>query len=163
MSAVTGEPIALESPRERSEWIELGASLFGYLRRNRALLIGFCFLLALILFVVIGRFTVDTEEARPLSVGSLDPPSRELPFGSDKQGRNLYAVMVVGTPLTLRIGLIAGILGVTIGATIAFIAAYYGGIVDSVIRVVVDVGLTIPGLLILITLAMRVQGGLTVN
>jgi peptide/nickel transport system permease protein len=163
MSAVTGEPIAVESPRARSEWVERGASLLGYLRRNRALLIGFCFLLALILFVVIGYFTVDTEEARPLSVGSLDPPSRELPFGSDKQGRNLYAVMVVGTPLTLRIGLIAGFLGVTIGATIAFIAAYYGGIVDSVIRVIVDVGLTIPGLLILITLAMRVQGGLTVN
>jgi peptide/nickel transport system permease protein len=70
---------------------------------------------------------------------------------------------VVGTPLTLRIGLIAGILGVSVGATIAFIAAYYGGVVDNVLKVIVDVGLTIPGLLILITLAMRVQNGLTVN
>lgn len=163
MSAATGQPIALETPLERSEWAERGASLSGYLRRNRALGIGFFLLLALLLFVVIGHFTVDTEEARPLSVGSLDRPSRDLPFGSDKQGRNLYAVMVVGTPLTLRIGLIAGILGVTIGSMIAFVAAYYGGVVDSVLRVIVDVGLTIPGLLILITLAMRVRGGLTVN
>jgi peptide/nickel transport system permease protein len=163
MSAVAGEPIALDALRERSEWAERGTSLFGYLRRNRALLIGFLLLLGILLFVVIGHLTVDTEEARPLSVGSLDPPSRELPFGSDKQGRNLYAVMVVGTPLTLRIGLIAGILGVSIGATIAFFAAYYGGVVDSVLRVIVDVGLTIPGLLILITLAMRVPNGLTVN
>jgi peptide/nickel transport system permease protein len=163
MSVAVGERSVLEPPRERSAWAEAGASLFGYVRRNRALLIGFLFLLALFLFVVIGHLTVDTEEARPLSVGSLDPPSRELPFGSDKQGRNLYAVMVVGTPLTFRIGLIAGVIGVTVGTIVAFVSAYYGGIVDAIVRVIVDVGLTIPGLLILVTLAMRVRGGLSVN
>ena len=61
--------------------------------------------------------------------------------------------MVEGTPLTLRIGLLAGVIGVAIGATLAFISGYYGGCVDNVIRVIVDVGLTIPGLLILIIIA----------
>src|SRR3712207_1513080 len=70
----------------------------GYLRRNPALLIGILFLTVLLAFVVIGHFTVDTSEARPLSRRTLQPPSRELPFGTDKQGRNLYAVMVTGTP-----------------------------------------------------------------
>ncbi len=70
----------------------------GYVRRNPALLIGSLFLLALLLFVVIGHFTVNTIDARPLSVRTLQSPSRELPFGSDKQGRNLYAVMVTGKP-----------------------------------------------------------------
>src|SRR5215212_7436674 len=135
----------------------------GYLRRNRPLLVGFIFLLVLVLFVGIGHLTVDTEAARPLSVRTLQPPSRELPFGSDKQGRNLYAVMVEGTPLTLRIGLLAGVIGVVIGATLAFVSGYYGGLLDSVIRLVVDVGLTIPGLLVLIIIAMRVRGGLTVD
>jgi peptide/nickel transport system permease protein len=135
----------------------------GYLRRNPALLIGLLILSALLAFVVIGHLTVNVIESRPLSVMPLQPPSRELPFGSDKQGRNLYAVMVEGTPLTLRIGLFAGVLGVAIGATLAFVSGYYGGVIDNVIRVVVDVGLTIPGLLILITLGMRVREGLTVN
>jgi peptide/nickel transport system permease protein len=71
--------------------------------------------------------------------------------------------MVEGTPLTLRVGLLAGVIGVALGATLAFIAGYYGGWIDSVIRVVVDVGLTIPGLLILIIIGMRVRGGLTVD
>ncbi len=93
----------------------------------------------------------------------MQSPSLALPFGSDKQGRNLYAVMVEGTPLTLRIGLLAGVIGVTIGAIMGLIAGYYGGWVDNVIRVIVDVGLTIPGLLILIIIAMRVRGGLTVD
>ena len=135
----------------------------GYLRRNPALLIGLLILSALLAFVVIGHLTVNVVESRPLSVMPLQPPSRDLPFGSDKQGRNLYAVMVEGTPLTLRIGLFAGVLGVAIGATLAFVSGYYGGVIDNVIRVVVDVGLTIPGLLILITLGMRVREGLTVN
>jgi peptide/nickel transport system permease protein len=135
----------------------------GYLRRNPALLIGILFLFSLLLFVVIGHFTVDVAEARPLSVMPLQPPSRDLPFGSDKQGRNLYAVMVVGTPLTLRIGLFAGIVGIVVGATLAFISGYYGGIVDNIIKGIVDVGLTIPGLLILIIIGMNVRGGLNVN
>lgn len=138
-------------------------SVLGYLRRNPSLGIGFFLLFVLLLFVVVGHFTVDRTQYRPLSTRPLLAPSRELPFGSDKQGRNLYAVMVEGTPLTLRIGLLAGVVGVAIGAILGFIAGYYGGWVDSVISVIVDVGLTIPGLLVLIIIAMRVRGGLTVN
>jgi peptide/nickel transport system permease protein len=134
-----------------------------YLRRNPSLGVGLLLLFALLLFVVIGHFTVDLTQYRPLSTRPLQPPSRALPFGSDKQGRNLYAVMVEGTPLTLRIGLLAGVIGVALGAMLAFISGYYGGVIDAVIRVIVDVGLTIPGLLILIIIAMRVRGGLTVD
>ncbi len=138
-------------------------SVVRYLGRNRSLLVGLGLLLTLLLFVVIGRIIVDTGEANPLSVGSLDPPSRELPFGSDKQGRNLFAVMVVGTPLTFRLGLIAGVIGLTVGAIVGFVAGYYGGIVDDILKVLIDVGLTIPGLLILIIIAMNTKAGLTVN
>ena len=154
----TPEPRQAEATRGES-----ARATLGYLRRNPSLGIGFFLLLTLLLFVVIGHFTVDTIQFRPLSTRPLQPPSWELPFGSDKQGRNLYAVMVEGTPLTLRIGLLAGVIGVTIGATLAFVSGYYGGAVDNVIRVIVDVGLTIPGLLILIIIAMRVRGGLTVD
>jgi peptide/nickel transport system permease protein len=65
--------------------------------------------------------------------------------------------MVAGTPLTLRIGIIAAFLGVGVGAMLAFIAAYYGGIVDTVIRTVVDTGMTIPGLMLLIVIVMSLK------
>jgi peptide/nickel transport system permease protein len=117
----------------------------------------------LFLSSAIGSLFVDLEEARPISVAPLQPPSWELPFGSDKQGRNLFAVMVAGTPLTLRIGLIAGFIGVGFGGLLAFVSAYYGGWVDTLIRGIVDVGLTIPGLMVLIVVAMMVQSGLSVE
>ncbi len=139
-------PVVDERPEAAAPG-RVGNPTVGYLRRNPALPIGLGFLAALLLFVVVGHLLVDPNQARPLSVRPLQPPSWELPFGTDKQGRNLFAVMVVGTPLTLRIGLVAGIVGVGVGGALAFVA----------------VGLTIPGLLILIIIGMNVRGGMTVN
>jgi peptide/nickel transport system permease protein len=134
-----------------------------YLRRNPSLALGIALLGALVLFVSLGHLVIDSEDARPLSVPTLRPPSWDYPFGTDRQGRDLLAVMVVGTPLTLRIGFVAGILGVGLGTFLAFVAAYYRGLVDTVIRAVADIGLTVPGLLVLIIIAVSIKGTLTVN
>jgi peptide/nickel transport system permease protein len=134
-----------------------------YLGRNLSLVVGAALLLLLALFVIIGQFVVDVDLARPLSVRPLQPPSSRYPFGTDRQGRDLLAVMVAGTPMTLRIGFIAGILGVAIGTVLAFVAAYYRGMVDTVIRGIADIGLTVPGLLVLIIIAVSIRGSLTVN
>ena len=95
-----------------------------YIRRNPSLAAGIALLAALGLFILSGYLLVDTENARPLSVPALRPPSSDYPFGTDRQGRDLLAVMVAGTPLTLRIGFIAGFLGVGLGTVLAFIGAY---------------------------------------
>ena len=135
----------------------------GYLRRNLSLAVGIVLLSALGLFVVIGHLVVDTSKSRPLSAPAVQAPSIAYPFGTDRQGRDLFATMVAGTPLTLRIGFIAGLLGVGIGTILGFVSAYYGGRLDAVIRGVVDIGLTVPGLLVLILIAVSLRRGLTVN
>ncbi len=135
----------------------------GYVRRNGSLAVGIVLLLALALFVGIGHLVVDTSKSRPLSAPALRSPSVEHPFGTDRQGRDLLATMVAGTPLTLRIGFIAGFLGVGIGSVLGFVSAYYRGTVDTIIRSIVDIGLTVPGLLVLIIIAVSVKKGLTVD
>ncbi len=137
--------------------------LIHYITRNSSLLVGTLLLLALMLFVGIGSLLVDTESARALSVPVLQPPSWEFPFGTDRTGRDLFAVMVVGTPLTMRIGFIAGFLGVGIGSVLGFTAAFYRGLTDTVIRSIADIGLTVPSLLVLILIAVSIRGSLTVN
>jgi peptide/nickel transport system permease protein len=134
-----------------------------YLRRNPSLAVGIVLLSALGLFVIIGHVVVDTSKSRPLSAPAVQAPSIAHPFGTDRQGRDLLATMVAGTPLTLRIGFIAGLLGVGIGAILGFVSAYYRGGLDAVIRGVVDIGLTVPGLLVLILIAVSLRRGLTVN
>jgi peptide/nickel transport system permease protein len=134
-----------------------------YGQRNLSLVVGIVLLLVLVLFVALGHVFVDTSKARPLSAPALQPPSLEYPFGTDRQGRDLLATMVAGTPLTLRIGFIAGFLGVGIGSILAFVAAYYRGALDAVIRGIADIGLTVPGLLVLIIIAVSIKESLTVN
>src|SRR5215510_16136242 len=99
-----------------------------YVRRNVSLAVGIVLLMALALFVGVGNLVVDTSKSRPLSAPAVRPPSAEHPLGTDRQGRDLLATMVAGTPLTLRIGFIAGVLGVSVGSILAFAAAYYRGI-----------------------------------
>jgi peptide/nickel transport system permease protein len=52
---------------------------------------------------------------------------------------------------------------VGIGSILGFVSAYYRGPVDTIIRGIVDIGLTVPGLLVLIIIAMSVKQGLTVD
>jgi peptide/nickel transport system permease protein len=134
-----------------------------YIRRNLSLVVGVILLLMLGFFVGIGHIVVDTNKARALSAPAVRPPSLQYPFGTDRQGRDLLAAMVAGTPLTLRIGFIAGLLGIGIGSILGFTSAYYRGKVDTLIRGIVDVGLTVPGLLVLIIIAVSLKGGLTVD
>jgi peptide/nickel transport system permease protein len=131
-------------------------------------------ILGLLLFAVIGAMVYDTEKYRPLSSlpgrppSWVDPMTRDVdpwayPLGTDNQGRDLMAVMIAGTPLTVRIGLLAGLIGLGIGTVLAFTSAFYGGWFDALVRGVVDIGLTIPGLVILILIAVSFKGGLTVD
>jgi peptide/nickel transport system permease protein len=138
-------------------------SIGRYLRRNPALVTGLVLLVALFLFALIGSYITNPKHAQPLAARPLLKPSADYPFGTDKLGRDLFAAVVAGIPLTFRIGVIAGLIGLGVGTVLGFVSAYYGGWVDTLIRGVVDVGLTIPGLMVLLILAISFSGHLGVN
>ena len=163
-TTITQEQALSELPATGGRLPALATGAFRYMRRNPELLVGLCLLLALLAFVVIGHVLVDLDKARPLSTRALQPPSSSLPFGSDKQGRNLLAVMIVGTPQTIEIGITAGVIGVTIGTEnrLKRYQDVFSLSSDVLIRGFVDIGLTIPGLMVLVTLAMNVRGGLSI-
>ena len=134
-----------------------------YLGRNRQLLFGLTLLGLLALFVILGHLFYDVNKYRPLSVLPGRPPSAEFPLGTDSQGRDILAVMIAGTPLSIYMGLVAGFLGVAVGTLLAFAGAYYGGWLDALVRGVVDVGLTIPTFLVLIIVAISIHSAMTIE
>ena len=91
------------------------------------------------------------------------PPDVEFPFGTDADGRDLFAVLVYGTLLTLKVGVVAGLVGVAMGTTIAFLATYRGGWVDAGVRVLVDVLITIPTLLVLVVVASAIRTSMSTS
>lgn len=143
--------------------MERARTFRAYLRRNPTLIVGFILLIGLISIGVIGPLFVDTAQAQPATVLPDQHPSRAYPIGTDDQGRNLLAVVVVGLPLTMRMGFIAGTVGVGIGIILGFTAGYLGGAVDNVIRTAADILLTVPGLVVLIIIASTIKGSITVE
>ena len=129
-----------------------------YCRRNPGLVVGLFLILALISIGVVGPHFVDVRNNAPTSTIPDQPPSRELPLGSDDQGRDMLAVLISGVPLTLRVGFIAGSVGLMIGVVLGFLSGYRGGALDTGVRLVVDTLLTVPGLLVLIIIANSIKG-----
>ncbi|MEZ4631368.1 MAG: ABC transporter permease [Deinococcales bacterium] len=133
---------------------------------NPKLLIG-VFLIFLILGgAFIGRFLWDTDLALVGSSPLKKPPvgfshttlrgtsvgTMEHPLGTDGDGRDMLAVMIVGAPRTLAIGFIAALAGMGIGILLGFTAGFMGGRVDDIIRIASDTTITIPSILVLIVI-----------
>ncbi|MCC6169179.1 MAG: ABC transporter permease [Caldilineaceae bacterium] len=131
--------------------------VLGFLGENWTFTLGLSLLLALYLFGVIGGLFIDPDMAdmgaNPLNL----PPSREHPLGTEGFGRDMYTLMVIGIPNTFRIGLLAGSVGVLLGALIGLIAGYYKGWLDTIFSSFADVMLVIPALAILITVSAYVR------
>ncbi len=136
----------------------------GYFKRigrfannNIKLTAGLAMVLIVVLFGYAGPVFVDMANTEVGSVTQSLPPNSENLLGTDAMGRDMLAWLIEATPASLRVGLLAGALGVAFGVTIALIGGYYGGFVDNVLRTLTDVMLTIPGLLVLIVLASAVR------
>jgi peptide/nickel transport system permease protein len=134
-----------------------------YLRRNPSLVAGLVLILGLLLVGVVGPAFVDVRNAEPASVIPDQEPSADYPIGTDDHGRDLLAVLVAGIPLTLRVGFLAGTVGLVIGATLGLVAGYRGGMVDAVVRTLVDTMLTVPSLLVLIIIADSIKEVISIN
>lgn len=160
MTVASNTAIAAEAPVRTGR----ASGFLRYVRRNPTLAIGLVLFIALLLFVTVGRTTINlAKDPYPLSSPASKPPSAQYPFGTDAQGRNLWAVMVVGTGLTLQIGLTAAIVAITIGTIVGFVSAYYGGVLDTILRWVIDVLLTIPSLIILVVVASMIKSYLSIG
>jgi peptide/nickel transport system permease protein len=127
-------------------------------RDNRTLLVGIALVSIVLLFGVVGSFFVTRAQADVGAGRPARPPSFEHLLGTDQQGRDVLANLVFGTPATLKIGLIAGTIGVGFGTLLGLTAGYAGGTVDAVIRLCIDVFLTIPSLMVLVVVASMLSG-----
>jgi peptide/nickel transport system permease protein len=132
-------------------------------RNHPQLVAGLAVVFVVVAFGPVGSLFVDTDLSRVGSAPANLTPTVDHLLGTDAAGRDLLAVMVAGTPLTLWVGFVAGVVGLGIGTILGFVAGYFGGWIDTVIRGAADVLMTIPGLLFLVVLATSLHTTVTVN
>ena len=92
----------------------------------------------------------DTRLMRP---ASLRPPSLSHLLGTDPLGRDVLSQLMHSARSEFLLGLLAAVVTVTIGTTVGAAAAYYGGVVDTILMRFADLMVMMPGISILIVLS----------
>ncbi len=87
-------------------------------------------------------------------------PSIAHPFGTDGYGRDVFSRVIYGTRYALFLGIVIIGIQMIIGVGLGLIAGYYEGYVETVIMRVVDVSLSIPGIVLALAIAGMLGGGL---
>ena len=80
-------------------------------------------------------------------------------FGTDIYGRDLFSRIILGTRVSLSIGLMAVFISNFIGIILGLISGYYGGNIDNVIVWVINIFWSIPTLLLVIALSLALGKG----
>ena len=130
------------------------ATLFG----NRKFTVGTIIFAVLLVTALIGGLLVDPAERRTGSAPARMAPSAEAILGTTSLGQSVAIQWTQAVPNSIQVGLIAATLGTLIGATIGLISGYFGGKLDAVLRVLIDVFLSVPSLLFLILIASLIKG-----
>jgi len=129
------------------------------LMRSPLSIIGFCCVSIFLSIALIGPLMIlypaDIKGAIHLDQ-KLRPPSSPHPFGTDEVGQDIYSRVIMGTRLSLQIGLIIIFVAMGIGIPLGLAAGYLGGWVNEVIMRITDIFLSVPGLL----LALAIVGAL---
>lgn len=133
---------------------------------NSKFIIGLLLILMCAMLRIVGSQFWDTDLATVASAPVDLPPMwveehsitkkagvPEHPLGTENSGRDMLAVLLVGTPRSLSVGAIAAIVGMVIGIILGFSAGFIGGWVDTIIRLFADSIITIPRLAVLIVIA----------
>lgn len=98
----------------------------------------------------------DDEHARR-TLTETDATSAFI-LGSDRLGRDVMARLLVGGSISLTIGIAAALLSVIIGTLYGMTAGYLGGRIDAVMMRIVDVLYGLPYILLVVLLAVAVDG-----
>ncbi len=87
-------------------------------------------------------------------------PGGSFLLGSDDQGRDVLVRIAYGARISLFVGVIATLITVGIGTVLGLAAAYFGGLIDTLVARVIDIVLSLPYLLFAIALVSVSHSGL---
>jgi peptide/nickel transport system permease protein len=110
-------------------------------------------LLLILLVLSVGAEHWVPYDPKVLSGQPFEPPSRNHWLGTNDLGQDLFSEIVMGTRLSLGVGLSAASLASSIGLAAGLLAGYFRGWVDALLMRLVDIVLVIPFLPLMILLA----------
>lgn len=160
--SVDANDAAQESAPSRTLW----SDAWHRLRRNKLAVIAIVWIAIIVVIAITADLWVpqwlgsptDTDTTMSATMSRL-PPSAEHPFGTDALGRDVLCRVIYGSRVSLTVGVLATAISTVLGLIMGALAAYYGGIWDTIIMRLADIFLAFPyTLFVIVLLAVMGQG-----
>ena len=132
---------------------------FRRIRRDKSGLAGAVIILALILSAFLAPVFTPYDPVKQNLGEMLSAPSFKHPLGTDRYGRDVLTRILYGCQYALIIGVGVVAIQLLVGVTLGLMAGYYGGFIESVIMRFTDVFLSIPSIVLAVTIAGFLGGG----
>jgi ABC-type dipeptide/oligopeptide/nickel transport system permease subunit len=114
---------------------------------RKGALAGVIFLATIVFIAVFARWILPYDPIAQDLVSSLEPPGAKHWFGADELGRDILARVAYGARTSLLTAAGAVTVAAIFGVPIGLVAGFFGGWRDAILMRIVDVLLSLPGIL----------------
>jgi peptide/nickel transport system permease protein len=142
-------------PRRRAGWAQFRTVVL----RDRKALLGIVVLTVFVLAAVFGTL-IAPYDPNAMAFDMMVPPSWAHPLGTDDLGRDLLSRIIVGTQVSLFVGVSTVAIALVIGVMLGILAGYFGGWLDHVIMRYIDLQWAFPNFIIAVYLVAVFGTGL---
>ncbi len=122
-------------------------------RRNKLAVAGLAFLIILVLAAIFAPLITKYDPISDRTRNYRQGPSTAHWFGTDGIGRDVFSRILYGARISLKIGVIATTIALTIGLLFGASAGFFGGALDTLIMRITDIGLAIPYIVLAVAIA----------
>lgn len=129
--------------------------------RNKSAMIGFCLLMAILILCLLASVIAPEGYNAQNMLEKFRPPSLRHLCGTDNLGRDVFARILYGGRISLFIGFASTIFAAVVGIVIGLLAGFNGGGSDNIAMRLMDVLISIPPILLAITIAAALGTGVS--
>jgi len=129
-------------------------------KKQKTAIVAGVFICLFIITAIIGPYIVPYDPVQPDYEHILEGPTSKHWFGTDAYGRDIFSRVIVGSRISLAVGLSSVTFGAILGAFLGLISGYYGGWIDNLIMRIADVLFAFPGIILAIGIIAILGPGL---
>ncbi len=130
------------------------------LKRSKMAMCGLVIIGLLFVTAIFAEFIAPYPYAQQNLKETFQYPSIKHLFGTDDFGRDIFSRIVYGARISLEVGFLSVGISIIIGGFLGAIAGYYGGKLDQLIMRSMDILLSIPSILLAISIVAALGPGL---
>ena len=137
------------------------AEVWRRLRKNKLGVLGLIVASTVILVAVFATRLVPYDPFTQDVANRFQPPGAAHWFGTDNYGRDILSRLIIGSRISLMVGLVSTTISSALGILLGACAGYYGGRTDNVVMRTLDVFMALPNMILAIAIAAALGPGVT--